>query len=60
MIDRGGGMICDSTRNMTWLADMNYAFTSGHAGTGVNADGLMTWAAIAAWAGNLVYGGFDN
>ena len=25
----GGGMIYDTTRNITWLVDMNYARTSG-------------------------------
>lgn len=60
LIDRGGGMIYDTTRNLTWLADMNYARTSGHTGTGVNADGRMTWDAANAWASNLVYGGFND
>ncbi len=60
LIDRGGGMIFDSTRNITWLADMNYAFTSGHTGTGVQANGRMTWGAAMAWADNLVYGGYSD
>ena len=29
LVNRGGGMIYDTTRNITWLADMNYAATSG-------------------------------
>jgi hypothetical protein len=60
LIDRGGGMIYDTTRNITWLADMNYARTSGHTGTGVNPNGTMTWAAATAWADQLVYGGHDD
>ena len=61
LVDRGGGMIYDTTRNITWLGDMNYAKTSGHTGIGVNdANGIMTWAAATAWADNLVYGGFDD
>jgi hypothetical protein len=60
LVNRGGGMIYDTTRNITWLADMNYAQTSGHTGTGVNANGRMTWDAATAWANNLVYGGFDD
>ncbi len=60
LIDRGGGMIYDTTRNITWLADMNYAQTSGHTGTGVIANGRMTWAATTAWADNLVFGGFSD
>ena len=29
LVARGGGMIYDTTRNITWLADMNHARTSG-------------------------------
>ena len=53
LVDRGGGMIYDTTLNITWLADMNYAGTSGHTGSGVNASGRMTWTAAMAWANNL-------
>ena len=60
LINRGGGMIYDTTRNITWLADMNFASTSGHNGTGVNANGTMNWAAATDWANNLVYGGFSD
>ena len=60
LVDRGGGMIYDTTRNITWLADMNYAQTSGHTGVGVNANGRMTWDAAMAWANGLVYGGYSN
>jgi len=55
LYDRGGGMIYDSTRNITWLADMNYAKTSGY-----DSDGLMTWSQATAWANNLVFGGYDD
>lgn len=60
LVSRDGGMIYDTTRDITWLADMNYAQTSGHTGIGVNANGTMTWDAATAWANNLVYGGFDD
>ncbi len=60
LVSRGGGMVYDTTRNITWLADMNYAQTSVHTGTGVQADGSMTWAAAKAWADNLVYGGYGD
>jgi hypothetical protein len=68
LIDRGGGMIYDTTRNITWLADMNYASTSGYAttnagGTGSNqilAGGRMGWDAAVAWADQLVFGGFSD
>ena len=46
LVDRGGGMIYDTTRNITWLTDMNV-------------NGRMTWYAATAWADNLVYGGFS-
>ena len=55
LVNRGGGMIYDTTQNLTWLADMNYARTSGYADVG-----LMTWAAAGEWANNLVYGGFSD
>ena len=53
--NRGGGMIYDTVNNITWLADMNYAKTSGF-----DSDGLMTWTDAKAWAENLSFGGFDD
>ncbi len=55
LINRGNGMIYDTVENITWLADMNYAKTSGY-----DSDGLMTWAEAGTWANNLVYGGFSD
>lgn len=68
LVNRGGGMIYDTVLNITWLADMNYAVTSGYAaanagGTGsnrVNTNGTMGWDAANTWANNLVYGGYDD
>jgi hypothetical protein len=71
LVDRGGGMIYDTTLNLTWLADMNYALTSGFATGGVApgsiygtntiwTDGRMGWDAANNWASNLSYGGFDD
>lgn len=68
LVDRGGGMIYDTTRNITWLADMNYASTSGYAAanaggsgsTQILSNGQMGWSAAVAWANNLVYGGYDD
>ncbi|MEE8342927.1 MAG: hypothetical protein V3R51_03920 [Gammaproteobacteria bacterium] len=51
----GGTMVYDDDRDITWLADANYAQTSGF-----DADGLMTWADANAWADSLVFGGFSN
>lgn len=50
LIDRGGGLIYDTDLNITWLADTNYARTSGY-----DADGLMTWSGANTWAENLNY-----
>ena len=47
LLNRGGGMIYDTTRNITWLSNMN-------------TNGLMTWGAAGTWANNLVHGGFDD
>lgn len=55
LFDRGSGMIYDSTLNITWLSDWNYAQTSGF-----DADGLMDLTTANTWANDLVYGGFDD
>lgn len=55
LYDRGGGMIYDSTLNITWLQDANYAKTSGY-----DIDGLMTHSEAVSWASNLSFGGFDD
>ena len=55
LTDRGGGMIYDTTLNITWLADWNYANTSGFAN-----GGLMNWTTANNWANNLVYGGYHD
>ena len=55
LIDRGNGMIYDSTQDITWLQDANYAFTSGY-----DTDGRMTWDASVAWAENLNFGDFTD
>ena len=72
LINRGGGLIYDTTLNLTWLADMNYALTSGYAATygvppyprvdtnAVYTNGGMGWAAAQNWAAGLVYGGYDD
>ena len=55
LINRGGGMIYDVDRNITWLADANYAFNSGY-----DDDGAMLWLDALDWAANLNYGGYTN
>ena len=62
LIDRSGGMIYDTTLNVTWLADWNYAKTQYDNSGGAQgaADGRMTWVNARTWAVNLVYGGYDD
>lgn len=55
LVDRGGGMLYDTVLDVTWLADANYARTSGY-----DADGRMTLAEAFNWVDNLVYGGFSD
>ena len=54
LIDRGDGLIYDITRNITWLADLNYAQASGHTGTGVNANGGMGLNLLSAATGAVL------
>ena len=55
LLDRGGGLIYDDVKDITWLQDANYAKTSGY-----DLDGKMTWNNAVAWADQLVYGGYDD
>jgi hypothetical protein len=56
LFSRGGGtMVYDDVLNVTWLADVNHAQTSGH-----DADGLMSWDAAVAWADGLSFGGKND
>lgn len=52
---REGGMVYDDVLNLTWLADMSYAQTSGY-----SSDGKMGWATAKSWAESLNYGGFND
>ena len=47
LYNRGGGMIYDSTLNITWLQDAN---TSGQ----------LTWDQAQTWVDNLIYGGYTD
>jgi hypothetical protein len=53
--DRGGGLIYDDVLDITWLADANYAQTSGY-----DSDGQMTFILANTWATGLSYGGSDD
>jgi hypothetical protein len=58
LINRGGGLIYDTDRNITWLANANQgagsSFDDGPSAT----DGAMSWASALAWADNLSF--FDS
>lgn len=45
----------DAALNVTWLADANFAKTSGYDG-----DGNMSWYDAVAWADGLTIGAFDG
>lgn len=45
----------DDVANLTWLADANYAQTSGY-----DVDGMMSWQAANAWATQLTVGGVNG
>lgn len=55
LINRGGGLIYDTDLDITWLADANYAMTSGY-----DADGMMSWSESLTWANQLQFAGHDN
>jgi hypothetical protein len=64
----GGTMVYDDVLKITWLADWNYAATSGYAsanagGSGTNqiqSDGRMGWDAARTWSANLVVDGYGG
>jgi PEP-CTERM motif len=45
----------DTALNITWLADANFAQTSGY-----DADGFMFWSSAKTWADNLVVGSYSD
>ncbi len=57
----GGSMYYDTVLDITWLADANYAYTSGYVAEGVEAtSGKMNWNAAVQWADQLVFGNYDD
>ena len=56
LISRLGGLAYyDDVADLTWLADANYAKTSGY-----SIDGSMSWVDANSWAASLSVGGNDN
>ncbi len=61
LVERLGGLAYyDTITDLTWLADANYARTSGYTGIGVLSDGRMTWQAANDWAAQLTVGGISG
>lgn len=60
LVDRGGGLVFDSDRNITWLADANLGAGSAYDDGLLANDGLMTWQSAVDWAAHLDYGGFSD
>lgn len=55
LVDNGDGTITDTSTNLMWLQDTNYAFTSGY-----DDDGWMTRNDSLAWVANLDYAGYED
>ncbi|WP_374658510.1 hypothetical protein [Inhella sp.] len=53
--DASTAFFYDTALNITWLADMNYAKTSGY-----DADGRMDWSTSVTWANTLTIGSFSG
>jgi hypothetical protein len=52
LISRAGGLAYyDTVADLTWLADANYALTSGYVTDGP--DGTMNWESATLWAAHL-------
>lgn len=58
LVDRGGGLIYDSDRNITWLANANAGAGSAFDDGFLDSDGAMTWQSAVNWAAALSY--YDN
>lgn len=55
LIDRGAGLIYDSDRDITWLANANSGAGSSYDDGFSPSDGFMTWPSAVGWAANLSY-----
>lgn len=60
LIDRGNGLVYDTDRDLTWLANANAGAGSSFDDGNITTDGLMTWTAAMNWAGSLTYAGFSD
>jgi hypothetical protein len=53
LIDRGGGLIYDSDRHITWSQDANLAASNTFGVGGIREDGVMSWATANSWVGAM-------
>lgn len=60
LVARGGGMVYDSDRNVTWLSNPNLAAGSSYDDGDSSADGRMTLASALAWVEALDFGGYSD
>lgn len=71
LIDRGNGLIYDSSTNLTWMQDANFAKTSGFKGVNntdqfgrvypsVDQNGRMNWNEAMRLADETSFAGFDD
>lgn len=62
LIDNGGGLIYDSTLNITWLQDGNYAKTTNYVSPvgPSGAPGQLDWVEAKTWAETLDYHGITG
>lgn len=58
-IRAGGALVYDGRQNLTWLADANYAATTGYDPHGV-VPGYMDYHTAKSWVTNLQFAGFND
>ena len=49
LINRGGGLIYDTTLNVTWMQDANLAATNTFEVAGISGTGRMSWTTAQSW-----------
>jgi len=63
LISRPGGMVYDTDRNITWLADANLAASNTFGVGGINTNGTMSWYTAQSWVAAMDaanYLGYNN
>lgn len=60
LVSRGGGLVYDTDRNLTWLADPALGRGSAYDDGDSLSDGRMTYGSAVAWAASLDYAGYSD